>query len=98
MDMPMKYRPNRGGLEESMKEIKEFDSIHQLAAHLECAVVDISIEPYYVYLDERTGWPATCIVYKQLYVPGFNPGSKLKSIRHIMGFTDSITFDKSIRL
>ena len=52
------YRPQRGSLEESMQEIKYFESIKDMAEYLSefwgCAVDDVYVS-YYCY-DGRIGW------------------------------------------
>ena len=58
--MKVLFRPNSGGLAESMKEVKEFNSLKELLEYLVVnqngafAIGDISIR-YYTY-DERIDW------------------------------------------
>ena len=59
------YRPQRGGLAEAMKEVKEFDTVDELRSHVASHFNDISpdlVNPDDVVIDEesrsdpRIGW------------------------------------------
>jgi hypothetical protein len=51
----MKYRPQRGGLADSMKEVIELEpTIDALASHLAVPAEQITVEPY--CYDDRIGW------------------------------------------
>ena len=59
------YRPQRGGLAEAMKEVKEFDTLDELKSHVASRFNDISpdsVSPEDVVIDEesrndpRIGW------------------------------------------
>lgn len=51
----MKYRPQRGSLEESMKEVVDLEpTIEAIAKHLNVEVACVTVTPY--VFDERIGW------------------------------------------
>ena len=56
----MKFRPQRGGLDEAMREVFEFSTLDELEAHLRDALgwkFDlVGIEKYGSGIDKRIGW------------------------------------------
>ena len=75
----MKFRPQRGGFEESMKEVVELqDSVDALRHHLGCNYDD-EIRFERPLFDSRNGWETYCVTVNFCAV----------------GFTDSIPQDYS---
>lgn len=72
--MSFKFRPHRGGLKESMKEIIELDTLDALRAHVDDEGATVRL--YDPLPDVRVGWNKTCIV---LSCDGFP-----------LGFTDDL--------
>ena len=77
----MLFRPQRGGLEESMAELVSIKTISEFIWHIRATFPEVpidaqlSIEPYGDGPDERIGWKQTFIIIAE----GFGP----------LGFTDS---------
>lgn len=76
----MKFRPHRGGLDESMAETKEFSTMTELKVHLSLKGWN-SNELVFTYIghDERVGWDAwyvSCIdpVTRHPFVVGMIDG------------------------
>ena len=68
----MKFRPQRGGLADSMAEVVELrPSIEALVRHLKVPGDRIDVRPY--YYDDRTGWK-TYIVTVDGQAVGFTDG------------------------
>lgn len=69
------YRDHRGGLEESMKTLKKFDSLYEMINYIstkaECKMSNIGIELYTNAPDERIGWKYTYVVIIQGQAWGF---------------------------
>ena len=66
-----RFRPQRGGLEESMKEVKTFDSKLELAKHLGVCYFSVEAEAY--GYDPRIEWN-TWIVLVDGQAVGFTDG------------------------
>lgn len=72
--MSFKFRPHRGSLKDSMKEMVELKDLQALREHV--GDNSATIEPYHNMPDPRINWNRTCIVKDS---GGF-----------ILGFTDNI--------
>lgn len=58
--MSFKYRPHRGNLHESMKEVIELDTLDALRDHVKDSGATVRL--YDPGPDARVGWNQTCIV------------------------------------
>jgi len=73
----MMFRPQRGSVEDSMRDrVMLLSSIDALAKHLAVSRERIRVTPYWDY-DARTGWPTTYLVT----VDGFGVGFVNQEIR-----------------
>lgn len=79
----MKFRPHRGSLQEAMRELKEVNSLQEIADYIGEPIDNIRIEEYRNGADNRIGWPITAIVIRK-----YHDGSEFPC-----GFTDSLTFN-----
>lgn len=69
----MKFRPHRGSLDNSMREMAQFKTAEDLRLFLNDPKA--VIKPYYMTLDDRIGWPETWIVIAgDGWVHGFTDG------------------------
>lgn len=68
------YREHRGGLKESMKTLKKFDSLYEMLKHIsvkeKCDISDITIYLYHNAPDDRIGWSRTYLVCGKAEVYG----------------------------
>lgn len=68
----MKFRPQRGGLAESMAEVVELPDLRALAEWLVINIARLDVKPYTSY-DYRTGWD-TYVVTVDGQAVGFTDG------------------------
>jgi hypothetical protein len=86
MVKPVLYRPHRGMLEESMREVVEVNDFRQLVRHMRREVArwyppdelpteeNTTVERYYPIRDDRIGWDETWIVCVKGSAWGFTNG------------------------
>lgn len=97
----MKYRPHKGGLEESMKELVEVNSLQELTDVLnKYTNPGIVIKPSQVIIqkygwgsDDRIGWKEVYSVSVQWH--HLTDPTKV-AVTDLYGFSDSNTFDKQL--
>ncbi len=72
--MSTKFRPQRGGLAEAMREVVEVENRDELAAHIGYPI--LRVVPY-GGIDERIGWDTYVVVARYPYgdeIAGFTNG------------------------
>lgn len=84
----MKYRDHRGGLAESMKTVREIETIEDIRTHLDFLFFEFSeeveeIKVKHVGLDHRNGWDTYYVLFRLkgediFYVGGMSDGRPKK--------------------
>jgi hypothetical protein len=74
----IKFRPQRGSLQDSMVECVVLPrSLNALAEHLQCKVEEVKVESYFRY-DDRVNWDTFLVTVNGCGV-GFTNGSVCQS-------------------